>query len=213
MDFVNRLVERTHSVRAALRPVGPASPVNAGAAEPLLSIDEVSATRGEAAAPSGVGEVIRQPNEPAHGAMQPSATAPITLTRPAHAIESRIPPPLVVEIDAAAVPDRSMSHLVNSDEGERAIAHAQPSIMFGATIHPARPSTHAAARTAPPRTASALTPSPDASGDQVIRIHIGRVDVRAPSPAPGPAPTAKRVAEPLPSVALGRYLDDRGRRR
>ena len=46
-----------------------------------------------------------------------------------------------------------------------------------------------------------------------LRGDFGRIDVRAPAPPPVQPVAARRPAEPLPSVALGRYLDERGRRR
>ncbi|HET9988529.1 MAG TPA: hypothetical protein VFQ65_08410 [Kofleriaceae bacterium] len=214
---MNRLVERTRADRAALRPVAGPGLAGADSREPLLAIDEmreVVAPR-TAVGPTTFAPVANAPATttamaPAHGdplvrSSLPATSASVVGPEPSDVIEAR---PL--SSIAATVPVTAAAG-APADERDRASADA-PSSAAAHVAAPARGGPVAVA----PSTVRASTPTArpeaeSATGEQVIRVHIGRIDVRAPAAVA--APTPKRAAEPLPSVALGRYLEDRGRRR
>jgi hypothetical protein len=221
VDFVNRLVERTRADRNALRPViGPVSPV-ADVCEPLLEIDNVR----EVLAPLTASPVASSPmrTSPAFTPIVASdrvssrepwpSAVPGSVASPSYA--SSIDPadiPPSAPVPAVIVPTTGLDRERQPDR-DRMIADPSPSTVPARAPHDvqaalARDSAPDRARRSP---ALAASREAAATGEQVIRIHIGRIDVRAPAPAA--APNAKRPAQPLPSVALGRYLDDRGRRR
>lgn len=218
MDFVNRLVERSRGDRAALRPVVGPGLAGADSREPLLAIDEmreVVAPR-TAAEPATIAPIAGAPAMlPAHDPLARSLLQLVTSAsvvgpepEPADAIEAR---PLSPIAGSAATFSVTADAGAPSGERDRARADAPGSV---ATPVPA-PTRGGSVAVAPSTVrASTTIARPDikiATGEQVIRVHIGRIDVHAPAPVAAPA--TKRATEPLPSVALGRYLEDRGRRR
>ncbi|HEY6033727.1 MAG TPA: hypothetical protein VIV58_05690 [Kofleriaceae bacterium] len=207
---MNRLVERTHGAdRATLRPVVGPGLAGTGPAEPLLVIDEL---REVVAAPSSSAEPSPPSPRNAHARGEtpelappphhPAPAPPLVSPRSFAPAAERSDAPTASETTVVFAPTSLVSPNALDTSLQAPSSVVAPAAAPGPTV-----ATNPASRTA--RTAT--TPHEPTTGDQVIRVHIGRIDVRAPAPVAPPA--AKRVAEPLPSVALGRYLDERGRRR
>jgi hypothetical protein len=220
VDFVNRLVERTRADRAALRPVVGPGLAGADSREPLLAIDEMReiVAPHTAAEPTTIAPIASAPAMlPAHdplarSSLQLATSASVVGPEPADAIEAR-PRPLSPIAGSAATFPVTADAGAPSGERDRARADAPGSVATPVPAPTRGGPVAVAPSTVRASTTTARSDAKIATGEQVIRVHIGRIDVRAPAPVAAPAPTLKRAAEPLPSVALGRYLEDRGRRR
>jgi len=209
MDFVQRLVGRARGDGPVLRPT--ASPWGGSVAEPLaateleLDGDAAMQPRPDPEDPARTPAVFRA---------MPIAALPVT---PRAAAEHDLPVPLVTARDSAERAPRVHDEVRVIEREREVVAVVQ---------EPApRDVTAIAAASGPPAArsrATALTAMQGARArrqratrdqvdpDPVVRVHIGRVDIHAAPPAP---PPAQRPAAPLPSVALGKYLDERGKRR
>lgn len=219
MGFVERLVGRTHGGRPALRPVVKPSSVSEG--EPVV-IDEYH-----------VGQALPHSGEPPEqGRPSPGRSAERAEPAPARDAPFRVTPSLLVphpvqQRRGTAATDDAQDR--SSPARTARLEHHESRDRVGAPppVHPdAAAAVRADARGETPRIAIRVegraAPARAEGGDgsrrsdgapdagPPIHIHIGRVDVRAPAPAPVPA---RRPPEPLPSVALGRYLDEREGRR
>jgi len=211
VDFVNRLVDRTRGAeRAMLRPVVGPGLAGTGPAEPLLVIDEL---REVVAAPSSSAEPSPSGPRtvPARGETSAPAVTPYDRATAAPLVQPQTLAAATVLPDAPADSERAVTIAPAtarvSPSALESSPQAPPSI-----VAPAAPPGPTVAHNPTSRAARTTTTAHEpTTGDQVIRVHIGRIDVRAPAPVA--APVAKRAAEPLPSVALGRYLEERGRRR
>jgi hypothetical protein len=127
------------------------------------------------------------------------ATQPILIERavvsePSHAADARHPalPPLVV----AQPPVSARLHIQPEP------ASQSPQIIVQPSITPALSTFQTAPRSAPPSVAS----QPAATTEPTIHVTIGRIEVRATSPAPA----ARPKSAPAPTMSLDDYLRTRG---
>jgi len=216
-DFVQRLVDRTRAgAKPTLRPaVRPMAPV---AAEPPLIVD-VELDGGEPATRERVAPVGPAPGrrDPADAEVAWEMAARMSIAADADAAVD-VPLPLMPPSAQACGQAPSPRPFEAGASEAAAFQSAEVTAASGERAAPPRPVQPAAPRRPPARVAARTTAGvsapparrQEAEDAPIIRVHIGRVDVRA---VPPPPPAPRRPPEPLPSVALGRYLDERGRRR
>jgi hypothetical protein len=225
VDFVHRLVERVRSEKPALRPVvGPWSPATP---DPLRAIEVEREVEQPAA------RAVERDAAPSPAGSPAIAAAPTARTAPMARLESGEPAPAPVLVQPVAVvterlrAEPTVALRARDAEPEPGVGAppraAAPRIdvasrataLASTVTHPGvatttRPSVITTTPGNAPATGPRMTREHAAEAAPVIRVHIGRIDVRAAAPPP---PVARRPADPLPSVALDRYLDERERRR
>jgi hypothetical protein len=239
-DFLSRLVERSAGMAPIVRPaVAPLfAPGPAMAAEPApLGLEPVGVVPqgpapGTAPIPSAPTPVLREapttdfsrpdrfpartlpvvppatPRETAHGALRPTAAAPPETPRRGAVHEHRPPPPEEFPVRVALTPSGA--------QGPSAIPRRSPAWEDGPRVDTAIRSVASPVLRPrderPPRRAEDLRPpgSPEASAAPIVRISIGRIEVRAVAPS---GPAAPRPAPPRKStgVSLEEYLKPRSR--
>jgi hypothetical protein len=221
-DFISRMAARAVGVAPAAQPRAASPFAGEPQGELVEFVDEAVAARTTpthdvpstvatpstaAASPGPDGPPSRAPSlpEPAPGRPAPGEgrTAAPTSAAPAHSAQPADTPAPV----AQAVPPRDQADLVRADEVPAAAEPpASTELVRVATAVPAARS--APATPAPAAQATRQASSPAAETARPVRVHIGRLEVRASlhrEPASAAPPRAARAREE-PALSLADYL-------
>lgn len=219
-DFLSRLVERSsgraavaHPVVAPLFAAGPPLPAESAEGEswgegpaageqPAPSADRARASRDPREGPASREEPALPASalpEPAPGARPPHVPSPGPIRSRAVAVEGRITEGRNTETAAAAQDGRPPAAAAPAAPGSRRGPAPEQAPLV--PLQPREALSFARNTSAPPDAAGAAP---------IVRISIGRIDVRAVTPArpaPPPAPPARREE----AVSLEEYLRPRRR--
>jgi hypothetical protein len=224
-DFLQRWVERALGTAHPVRPA-PRSTRRGGGEAPLaLEIErEVEVPPCEQKEPPNVtlrralpvrprADAPLPPAPPRALPVRPRADAPPPATVPPRTTEGpsvpKPPTPLLPPIELRLSPAPPVPVAVDATAPE--LEAPQPTRVVQAPTVTARRQAPPSPRLERPPERVEMDRAVVPSEAPVIRVSIGRVDVRAATP---PAPPAARVPPPdPPSVALSRYLDERERGR